>query len=113
MILELSFPEVHITIAILPSQFLKLLIMVILIITIIIIIWSHVAKMADVGDEEIIDEDEEETEDRTADNESPSTNQHLELLPLENFKSPIWNHFGFPAKDGRFVDEKGKRKHLL
>ena len=38
--------------------------------------------MADVGDEE----------DRTEDNESPSTNQHLELLPLEKFKSPVWNH---------------------
>ena len=59
-------------------------------------------KMVDVGNE-IIDEDEEETEDRTADNESPSTNQHLELLPLENFKSPVWNHFGFPAKDGRIL----------
>ena len=68
-------------------------------------------KMVDVGNE-IIDEDEEETEDRTADNESPSTNQHLELLPLENFKSPVWNHFGFPAKDGRFVDDKGKRKSV-
>ena len=59
-------------------------------------------KMVDVFNE-IIDEDEEETEDRTADNESPSTNQHLELLPLENFKSPVWNHFGFPAKDGRLI----------
>ena len=30
-----------------------------------------------------------------------------ELLPLEGYKSVAWNHFGFSAKDGRFVESEG------
>ena len=32
-----------------------------------------------------------------------------EYLPLEKAKSPVWKHFGFKVKDGKFV-EKDKQK---
>ncbi len=35
-------------------------------------------------------------------------------LPLEGSKSDIWKHFGFPAKDGKFVEhDKKARKEVL
>ena len=34
----------------------------------------------------------------------------VELLPLEGSKSLVWKHFGFPAKDGKFIEpDKGER----
>jgi len=28
-----------------------------------------------------------------------------QCLPLEKAKSPMWEHFGFKAKDGQFVEK--------
>ena len=40
--------------------------------------------------------------------------QAKELLPLEGSKSEIWKHFGFPAKDGKFVQpDKKIRKEVF
>jgi hypothetical protein len=37
-----------------------------------------------------------------------------ELLPLEGSKSEIWKHFGFPAKDGKFIEPiKKNRKEVF
>ena len=40
--------------------------------------------------------------------------QAKELLPLEGSKSEIWKHFGFPSKDGKFVqpDKKVEKKYF-
>ena len=37
------------------------------------------------------------------------TVSEVELIPLEGFTSKIWRYFGFPGKDGQFV-ERDKRK---
>ena len=36
-----------------------------------------------------------------------------DLLPLEGSKSAVWNHFGFPAKDGQFVEPDKKKRNLV
>ena len=39
-----------------------------------------------------------------------------ELLPLSRSKSAIWAFFGFPAKDGQFIEQdtcKRKRKEVI
>ena len=33
-----------------------------------------------------------------------------ELLPLEGSKNDVWKHFGFPAKDGKFVEANKKNR---
>ena len=36
-----------------------------------------------------------------------------ELLPLPSSKSSIWQYFGFPAKEGQFLDkDKKKQQHV-
>jgi len=32
--------------------------------------------------------------------------EQQQYLKLEKAKSPMWEHFGFKAKDGQFVEEK-------
>ena len=32
-----------------------------------------------------------------------------DLLPLEGAKSGVWDYFGFPAKDGKFVEPDNKK----
>ena len=40
--------------------------------------------------------------------------QEKKLLPLEGCKSEVWKHFGFPAKDGKFIEpDKKKRKDVF
>ena len=36
----------------------------------------------------------------------------IELLPLEGAISGIWRFFGFPAKDGQFVEKDKKRNEV-
>ena len=36
----------------------------------------------------------------------------VELIPLEGCSSKIWKFFGFPGKDGEYI-EKDKKKHKL
>ena len=36
----------------------------------------------------------------------------VELLPLPGSKSAIWAFYGFPAKDGQFI-EKNKRNEVV
>ena len=36
-----------------------------------------------------------------------------ELLPLEGSKSAVWNHFGFPAKDGKFVEPDKRKQNFV
>ena len=40
------------------------------------------------------------------------SSSRLELLPLEGSSSAVWNHFGFPSKDGRIIQEKKKRNEV-
>ena len=37
----------------------------------------------------------------------------LELLPLPGSKSTIWGFFGFPAKDGQFIEKDKKKRNEL
>ena len=41
-----------------------------------------------------------------------NTTSGLELLPLENSRCAVWNHFGFPSKDGKITVEKKKRTEV-
>ena len=39
--------------------------------------------------------------------------ESLELLRLEGAMSRVWDHFGFPAKNGKFIEpDKKKRKQV-
>ena len=39
--------------------------------------------------------------------------EEFDLLPLEGSKSGVWSYFGFPAKEGKFLEKnKNKRKHI-
>ena len=38
------------------------------------------------------------------------SSRRLELLPLEGSGSAVWNHFGFPSKDGRIIQEKKRNE---
>ena len=41
------------------------------------------------------------------------TDDHeLELLPLLGSKISVWHYFGFPAKEGQFLEEDKKRQHV-
>ena len=44
--------------------------------------------------------------------DSDSSGKYHELLPLDKAKSEVWKHFGFPAKDGQFI-EKDKRRRTI
>lgn len=49
-----------------------------------------------------------------AHNKNKMANSQCELLPLPGSKSMIWGFFGFPAKDGQFVEkDKKKRKEVI
>ncbi len=34
----------------------------------------------------------------------------LEFLPMEGSTSAVWKHFGFPAKDGGYVESDKKKR---
>ena len=36
--------------------------------------------------------------------------RNVDLLPLEGAQSGIWSYFGFPAKDGKFVEPEKKKR---
>ena len=44
-----------------------------------------------------------------ADDTSELTDDDVELIPLERCTSKIWKYFGFPGKDGQYL-ERDKRK---
>ena len=42
------------------------------------------------------------------------TSEWTDLLPLEGSKSDVWKHFGFPARDGKFLQpDKKSRKEVI
>ena len=53
-----------------------------------------------------IDDDVTTIDDGSA--SATSTSDVTEYLPLEKAKSVVWNHFGFPARSGKFI-QKDKR----
>ena len=55
-----------------------------------------------------MDEDDEELEDSLAIVLSSGSPAFTELLPLQGTTSRVWQHFGFPAQDGRFVEPEKK-----
>jgi len=35
----------------------------------------------------------------------------MELLPLPGSKSVVWGYFGFPVKDGHFLEQDKKKRN--
>ena len=72
--------------------------------------------VSEESDDNEADDDDETTTDRTnkCDGGSSSASSSAksvvtEFLPLEKAKSIVWDHFGFPAQSGKFIQ---KDKHL-
>ena len=40
---------------------------------------------------------------------SSASQLRMELLPLQGCTSRVWQYFGFPARDGRFVEPDKKK----
>ena len=44
---------------------------------------------------------------------SSSTESLTEYLPLEKAKSPVWRFFGFPARNGKFLESDKKKRQSV
>ena len=48
-----------------------------------------------------------------AESSSSSQSTACALLPLEKDKSAVWEYFGFPSRDGEFIEKIRKKNHRL
>ena len=42
--------------------------------------------------------------------QASSTSSNIELCPLEGCSSAVWKYFGFPSRDGKFVEPDKKKR---